>query len=276
MSSALETAVRSMPALDHPASQLSAAWPELGYSNLIGWAVAIERDLRLAAEALAGATAAGPCEQGRTGIEHGYWRLGSARDRLATLAALVTAVPTIEIRKARQIVFRRAAHEHEKLLKRRLNDLAAQGHPAAARFVQLYGESGARLTIRHQQSHGRAPILDPSSLVWVECGHIKSPGGVFGYEALQLLPQGALDADQLTPPALFERALRLLGETRAILESMVEALAGLITDAELPLPVPEVVWRVHETGEHFLSRDDAEQASRTAARVAPVISPFGP
>jgi hypothetical protein len=43
--------------------------------------------------------------------------------------------------------------------------------------VGLNGEAGAKLLIRHQQSHGLAPILDADSLVWIEIGHMKTPGG---------------------------------------------------------------------------------------------------
>ncbi len=184
-SAKLDAAIRAMPAVDSPISSLKIAWPEMGTYVLLGWAEAIERDLRLADEGIAAAKAAGPCEDGRIAVEHSYWRLGSARDRLATLAALCTGVPTIEIRRQRQIMFRRTAHDHEKRLKQRLNGLAAQGHSTATRLVQLNGESGARLLIRHQQSHSMAPILDATSLVWIEIGHIKTPGGVFYYDAHQ-------------------------------------------------------------------------------------------
>lgn len=272
----LDAAIRAMPVVDCPISSLNLAWPEIGTHVLLGWAEAIERDRRLAAEEIAAAKADGPCEEGRVAVEHGYWRLGSARDRLATLTALATGVPTVEVRTHREILFRRTAHEHERRLKRRLNDLAAQGHAAAARLVQLIGECGARLLIRHQQSHGMAPILHASSLVWIECGHIKTPGGVFHYDAHRLIAKGALDENDLAPAALFERAVRLLSETYEMLEQMVDALARLITDAALPLPVPEVIWRVHETGEHFLDRQDAVAASRAAAGVAPVTASPAP
>ncbi len=72
---------------------------------------------------------------------------------------------------------------------------------------------------------------------------------------------------------MFERALGLISDAYEMLEQMVEALATLITDAALPLPVPEVVWRVQETGEHFLDRQDAHNASQAAAAgVVPVVA----
>src|SRR5690349_6198366 len=86
-SAKLDAAIRAMPAVDSPISSLKIAWPEMGTYVLLGWAEAIERDLRLADEGIAAAKAAGPCEDGRIAVEHSYWRLGSARDRLATLAA---------------------------------------------------------------------------------------------------------------------------------------------------------------------------------------------
>jgi hypothetical protein len=256
----LTPAIEAMPVTARPHGPLTHAWPSQGRHVLIGWADAVRRDCKLADDDIANARAFGACEDGHTATEQGYRRVAAARDRLATLAALLTGTPTIEIRRGKQLLFRRTAWEHADRLTRRMKDLAKQGHPAARRFLDAQREAGQKLLIRHQLSHGMPPILGASPLAWIEVGHISGDRGIYHYQGTQLLAEGALDAAGITPATLFDRAVQTLTEARQCIEDARNALIDLVVYARLPLPPPEGIWCFDDTGELFLDRQAAMNA----------------
>lgn len=264
----LTAAIESMPTGALPPSELSYAWPAIGRQIPIGWLKEIDRALRLARKQLAAAESAGPTDDGRTEVEHAYWRLGSARDQVRMLIALLLDVPCLYVKRRRFVSLKPEWDD----VKKALGLLDAQGHGMARDVVQLHGRLGGKLLIRHQQSHSLAPILAAPSLVHFEVGHIRSPGGVYGFRAHQMVPSGALDEKNFAPEILFSRALREGHSAYELLVALIGKLTDLIESARLQLPLPPIVWQVDETGDLFLDRQAAHAASQAASGVTPKLA----
>ena len=89
-------------------------------------------------------------------------------------------------------------------------------------------------------------------------------GGVYGYQAVALMPGGLQNAG-LTSENLFERALR---EVQRGLDSLGTAVNGLtsLIDAVGELEPPPLIWRAEETGSFYSTREEASEASRASRK----------
>jgi hypothetical protein len=234
---------------------LRKAWPAIGIQWVVHWAKQLARDLEIANELIERAAAASdPTDEGQVDLEHAFWRLGSAHDKLLVIAALVVG-PVRLVRKGRSVAFRPAPKET-------LKGLATLPSEHSKQFRRLLRNARRRLLLRHQLSHSLAPITGPHSLIWVEIGEVEA-GRTIGYSGRSLVPEGGLD-EGITVTASFGRALRLAREAMELIDAAASELASLVADVG-DIEAPAVAWRVAETGEIFLDETEAIEASRQAA-----------
>ncbi|MCC6224599.1 MAG: hypothetical protein IT201_14040 [Thermoleophilia bacterium] len=192
--------------------------------------------------------------------ENALWRLAAAREKLHAIIALAFGVPCLRItRPTRRVLFVRV---DERATKARLQDIT---HPEAREVLGADATLKSCLLLRHQLSHSLAPIVKAASVAWVEIGHGRN-GGVYGYQAIALLPEG-LPNTGLTSETLLQRALGQLEKGLGALDSATAKLASLI-DAAGELEPPPVLWRADETGLLYATREEASAASRASSREA--------
>jgi hypothetical protein len=234
---------------------LRRRWPAIGIQWVVHWVKQLERDLEIANELIESAAASSdPTGEGQVDLEHAFWRLGSAHDKLLVIAALVVG-PVRLVRKGQSVAFRPSAKET-------LRKLAALRSDHSKQFRRLMRSARRRLLLRHQQSHSLAPITGPHSLIWMEVGEVEA-GGLIGYSGRSLVPEGGLD-EGITVPARFGRALRLAREAMELIDAAAGQLASIVADLK-DIEAPPVVWKVTETEEIFLDEKEAIEASRWAA-----------
>ena len=225
-----------------------------GIQWAVHWVKQLERELEIANSLIESAAAAkDPADEGQVDLEHAFWRLGSAHDKLLVIAALVVGPVTLE-RRGQSVAFRPSRKE---TLKR----LAARGSEHSKPFLRLMGCTRPRLLLRHQQSHSLAPITGPHSLIWIEVGEVEA-GGLIGYSGRSLVPEGGLD-EGITVPGRFGRALKLAREAMELIDAAAGELASVVADLK-DIEVPPIVWKVTETEEIFLDEKEAIEASRRA------------
>jgi hypothetical protein len=239
---------------------LRAAWPAVGRQWIAPWAVELGRDLGLASESLDAAAEAGPGPDGVAHAEVALWRFAAARELFHAVVALVLGVPALRLTKRKKGIQR--FEPDPRANRARLRDLA-RDHPVADDVLAL-DEALARhrfIRLRHQRTHSLAPILEWRALVWFEVAELER-GSVMRYDGSSLEPahelQGAIRRDQL-----FERTVADGREVVKMLTAAVRKLAELVGSVGVLAP-PEVVWRAGETGELFLDRQKASEASRAA------------
>lgn len=260
----LVPAIESLdPGLLPHSDGLRHGWRDLGGMWLKRWAEALERDVGLASAALERASAVGASEDGATEVEHALWRVDAAYEKLRDVIALGLGVPSLQLNKDRKGVRRFESDRGD--VRKKLRSLTDE-HPTAGALLEIdEGLHNHRFReLRHASTHSLAPILSWESLVWFELGEIDERGGVVAYSSHHLTPSESLQGASIPPDQMFSRAVSDGREAVGLLASGIDALAQLLR-AVGQLPPPQELWRVRQTGEIFVDREEAATAAREAS-----------
>lgn len=257
------------PEVPPHSQELRQGWRDLGGMWLKRWAEALERDVRLASAALDRASALGATEHGATEVEHALWRVDAAYEKLRDVIALGLGVPALQLSKDRKGIRRFESDRSEVRKKLRVLE---DNLPTAKALLQIDESlhNHRFRELRHAVTHSLAPILMWESLVWFEVGEIDERS-VVAYSSHHLTPSEVLQGASNPPDQMFSRAVSDGQDAVAMLEAAIVALAQLLR-AVGELPPPQELWRVRQTGEIFVDRQEALTAALGASGETPPLS----
>lgn len=247
---------------------LRSSWADLGGAWISRWAESLERDVQLADEALRRGEEHGATDDGAADVEHALWRVNTAYEKLHAVIALALGVPALSL-KANKLGIRRFEPDR-KQNRKKLRELTAESEASELLKLDEQIHNHRFCALRHALTHSLAPILAWESLMWFELGEVDERGGVIGYSAHHLSPSETVQGTSTPPDGMFARAIADGSDAVLILRRAIETLAGLLASTATLEP-PPVLWRVMETGEIYLERDEASRAAREASGY---VSPF--
>jgi hypothetical protein len=250
----LRVAINALnPGEEHPPAVVVQGWDDLVRITLVGWADALDRDLRRATAALdaAGeAAGAAPSDDQVAAVEECLWRLASASEKLDAIAALAfDGKPFVVVADKPTELDMRPSRDRNKEALTKIGTQPA--HDLLEARADLAGErSWLR---RHQLMHSLAPIDALADLgVFIRVHH--RDGRIFGYELLRWSPERWNEGiNELKPEALFAQRLK---ETRRGLDAVlrvVDAMAAAL-EADPVVRVPQYVYYDHDTNTQAIER----------------------
>lgn len=238
---------------EQPPAVVVQGWDDLVRITLVGWADALDRDLRRATAALdtAGeAAGAAPSDDQVAALEECLWRLAAASEKLDAIAALAfDGKPFVVVADKPTELDMRPSRDRNK------EALTKIGTQPARELLEARAElAGERSWLRrHQLMHSLAPIDALADLgVFIRVHH--RDGRIFGYELLRWSPERWNEGiKELKPETLFAQRLK---ETRRGLDAVlrvVDAMAAAL-EADPVVRVPQYVYYDHDTNTQATER----------------------
>lgn len=207
------------------------------------WAGDLGRSMQRAAAAVekARAHADQPNEEVGNQLEDALGQIGSARDKLIAVAALVFGVPSLVVQKP-GIKF----EPKESAVKNKLSDLGAAGH-ASAGVVKSRLDALAdhpAITLRNQIIHALSPLGQIVANCWFRLAELDDKGGIRagGWSAHILYPKGSLDQGDIKPETIWNWVVASADEALVLLDEATDALATLVVEVGT-VALPQAVYR---------------------------------
>src|SRR5262249_34284327 len=144
-----------------------------------------------------------PQPSGVAALERALWGIGSTHEKIQALLALVLGTPAFRTRKGRGAPRFRPRRDDNRAALRKL------GEPDATSLLEIEARlnSHRALLLRHQLSHGLAPLTAHRPLGWVEIIRVHR-GGPIDYGANQIYSERSFGPEEasLTPDDAYGRA----------------------------------------------------------------------
>lgn len=234
------------PGKDTPPAEVRA-WDEMLRITLDGWAAALQRDVRRAADSLSAATDAEgsePTDDEIAALEECLWRLAAATEKIDAIISLAFGGdPFVVVAdKPTGMTMRPSRDRNTATLK----EIGSEGALQLAEARASLASERSRLR-RHQLMHSLAPIDALADLgVFIRVHH--RDGRIFGYELLRWSPERWDEGiNALTSEALFAQRIK---EARRGLEAVLRVIdaTSAALEEEPVARVPQYVYYDHDTG----------------------------
>jgi hypothetical protein len=210
--------------------------------SIARWVDDLGRSLRRAAKAIEKARehTGEPDEEMAEELETALTQIGSARDKLVAVIALVVGVPSLVPQKPGM-----KFEPKEGAVKGVLSKLGADGHAQAGQVKQQLDvlDDHAALSLRHQIIHALSPLGELAENCWFRRADLGEKGGIIAWSNSRLLPKGTLDQGDIKPETIWKWSLASAEEAIGLLVEATSALTKLVTSvAEIAPPQPVYVW----------------------------------
>ena len=252
--------VDAMSAKDHEAAvaalreavlacRASDEWlnPERQVFDLVQFSIArwvddLHRSLRRATDATSRARehTGEPNEEMAEELEDALTQVGSARDKLVAVIALIFGVPSLVPQKPGM-----KFEPKEGAVKGALSRLGADGYAQAGQVKKQLDvlDDHAGLALRHQIIHALSPLGELAENCWFRRADLDEKGGIRAWSNSRLLPKGTLDQGDIKPETIWRWAVASAEEALGLLVEATEALTKLVASVALIAPPqPVYVW----------------------------------
>jgi hypothetical protein len=217
--------------------------PDLVQHSVARWVDDLGRSLRRADTATAKARqhSGEPDEEMAEELEEAITQIGSARDKLVAVAALVFGVPSLVPQKP-GIKF----EPRDSAVKNTLSELGAAGHAQAGQVKSRLDrlDDHPAITLRNQILHALSPLGNVAENCWIRRADLDEKGGirVGGWSRGPLYPKHTLDQGDIKPETIWNWAVTSSEEAIALLIEATDALAKLV-QAVGEIKPPQAIYR---------------------------------
>jgi len=216
---------------------------DLVKQSVVRWVDDLGRSLRRADAAVlkVRAHSGEPNEEVGDALEEALGQIGSARDKLTAVAALVFGVPSLVIQKP-GVKF----EPRDSAVKKVLSDLGAARHGSAGQVKSRLDalDDHPAISLRNQIVHALSPLGQVVENCWFRLAELDEKGGIRpgGWSTSLLYPKGSLDQGDIKPETIWnwvvtsaEEALVLIGETTTALARLVREVGEIA--------LPQAIYR---------------------------------
>lgn len=195
--------------------------------SIARWVDDLGRSFRRAATAIEKARehTGEPDEEMAEELEEALTQIGSARDKLVAVIALIFGVPSLVPQKPGM-----KFEPKESAVKAALSKLGADGHAQAGQVKKQLDalNDHVALSLRNQIIHALSPLTDLAENCWFRRADLDEKGGIIAWSRSRLLPRGTLDQGDIKPETIWMWAVESAQEAIGLLVEATEALTKLV------------------------------------------------
>lgn len=173
-------------------------------------------------------------------LESALTQIGSARDKIVSVIALVFGVPSLVPQKPGM-----KFEPKEGTVKGVLSKLGGDGEAQAGQVKKRLDalDDHVALSLRHQIIHALSPLAELAENCWFRRADLDEKGGIRAWSNSRLLPRGTLDQEDIKPETIWKWAVESAEEAIGLLVKAIDALTKLVVSVrEIAPPQPVYVW----------------------------------
>lgn len=210
--------------------------------SIARWVDDLGRSLRRAVKAIEKARehTGEPDEEMAEELEEALTQIGSARDKVVAVIALVFGVPSLALQKPGMKFEPKGS-----AVKGALSKLGAEGHAQAGQVKKQLDalDDHVGISLRNQIIHALSPLGKLAENCWFRRADLDEKGGIIAWSRSRLLPRGTLDHGDIKPETIWKWAVESAEDAIGLLVEATEALTKLVKAVgEIAPPQAVCVW----------------------------------
>jgi hypothetical protein len=173
-------------------------------------------------------------------LEEALTQIGSARDKVVAVIALVFGVPSLALQKPGMKFEPKGS-----AVKDALSKLGAEGHAQAGQVKKQLDalDDHVGISLRNQIIHALSPFGELAENCWFRRADLDEKGGIIAWSRSRLLPRGTLDQGDVKPETIWKWAVESAEDAIGLLVEATEALTKLVKAVGEIAPLQAVyVW----------------------------------